>query len=107
MEKNDLLEHLRALQISSIEINYDGQGDEGYINDINLYDLGNINVTDHNKNMAEQLDKLGYDLLEEHHPGWEINEGAFGTITINVLTGKISNNYNERYEASTESNEEW
>ncbi len=110
MDRNELLAQLRALQIAKVEINYDGQGDEGYINDIDVHDINNITLDQKNepiKTLVKQLDGFGYDLLEQHHPGWEINEGAFGTITIDVVAGKISSNYNERYESSTESNEEW
>jgi len=30
------------------------------------------------------LESLGYLALERHHPGWEINDGASGSLTIDV-----------------------
>lgn len=37
-----------------------------------------------------------YDVLEEHFPSWGNDDGAFGTITIDVATRKGRFEHNER-----------
>lgn len=110
MTKEELITKLAQLGVFRVVIDYDGQGDEGYVGDINLFDIEGTNITKTYEAMKAtdwQLDEVAYDMLYNHHLGWEINEGAFGTITIHVATGKIENNHDERYESSTESNEQW
>ena len=40
--------------------------------------------------LAEALETLAYDALEVHHPGWEINEGAYGIFRIEVEEGTMA-----------------
>ena len=35
--------------------------------------------------IREAIENWCYDLLEQHFPGWEINEGSDGTIAIDVV----------------------
>jgi hypothetical protein len=45
--------------------------------------------------LNEAVEQWCYDLLEEHFPGWEINEGSSGTIIIDATErqGSIDHTY--------------
>jgi hypothetical protein len=45
------------------------------------------------KNLRELAEEVAYSPLEDHFGGWEINEGAYGTVVINADgTGRIEIN---------------
>jgi hypothetical protein len=45
------------------------------------------------------MEEMAYSVLDAASPGWEINEGAFGTITINAdASGKMD--FNQRIQDS-------
>jgi hypothetical protein len=47
--------------------------------------------------LAEAVEELCYSLLECEHDGWEINDGAFGNFTFDVVSRKIVLEFNGRY----------
>lgn len=47
--------------------------------------------------LRKAIEQHAYDLLEEHHGGWEINDGANGTMTIHVVDGTIHWEHNELF----------
>lgn len=103
---------LAALGIARIEIAYDGCGDSGCIEGVTAYDeagqiietmpdrLIAITVRDTVRNAVtneyerrsierqvsprEAIEHWCYDVLEDRFPGWEIDDGSSGTITIDV-----------------------
>lgn len=46
--------------------------------------------------VAEAIEVLVYALLSETHDGWENNDGAFGTFTLDVADRSIQLEFNER-----------
>lgn len=77
---------LQELGIESVKVDYNGSGDEGYIEEIeptpevdSFYDGSDVYDT---------IEQQAYDVLNSQHPGWEINEGSQGHITINVKERK-------------------
>ena len=50
--------------------------------------------------LAEAVEALCYSLLEAHHDGWEINEGAYGEFAFDVATGVVSLDFNYRVEST-------
>jgi len=69
-----------------INIDFEGSGDSGYIdNDITLNDGSRVTLPEN------ILDKM-YEMLPG---GWEINEGSQGTFTINMEEKEISLDYTE------------
>ena len=48
------------------------------------------------------LESLGYLALERHHPGWEINDGANGTLMIDVAAASFVLECSLRYTATEE-----
>src|SRR5450432_48705 len=63
--------------IHSVEIDYDGCGDSGCIENV-AYRDGQGSAVDLAGKLAmteEQLTDLFYDLIQARHPGWENNDG--------------------------------
>jgi hypothetical protein len=89
MTVKELKEKFPAL-VSAI-VTFSGSGDEGnceveeviWENDDNEFDIEN------------DLIDIGYDILEDHYRGWEINDGSDGRISINFETSKCVVNYSE------------
>ena len=101
--KPAILDALREANIASVELNYDGMGDSGcleaatyYSNDnkpvdcsdakvaIETFEIGSTMIMRKSMPLSEALETVAYDALEVHHPGWEINEGAYGLFRIEV-----------------------
>lgn len=112
--KEIVLEALRKIEAKDVVVVYSGSGDSGMVEDVNIpVEPGsNINVdkikvtiprtsstfkdgawvrTVENREVSlpDALREYCYDLLEEYHPGWEINEGSDGTLEIDPHKGEI------------------
>jgi len=93
--------------INEIVIDFDGSGDSGQMDEVacypdNKHQLMKTQVSlircshrfaDGKWSLIEELvedtaeevaQEIGYSILENHHGGWEINEGSFGKIRINA-----------------------
>jgi len=97
IEFNNIIRSLPPeLNIVKIVVHYSGSGDSGEIDYIEfIYDQGKTKIVDNKIN-----DKIGdfvYDLLQVHHPGWEINDGAAGTYTFDLIKNQVTNDYDEYY----------
>ena len=105
---------LAAHGITTLTIGYDGGGDEGQVEHVEAFgpagatDLPDVECRRHgmefNGTTDEQPDRLtsaiesfGYEVLEGVHGGWEINDGAFGSLTIDVASRSASLEHNSRY----------
>jgi hypothetical protein len=101
---------LRQLGVKELRITYSGSCDSGCINEVEALDKDGkliplpqtlipytfthttydfqaaryATATTETKDLAlpEAVEQWCYDLLEEHYPGWEINEGSSGAIII-------------------------
>ena len=123
--KTALLDALAAAGISSVVVTFDGSGDSGQIEgvDARIGDTATelpataVEITSplwegagletRTLPLAEAIEQIAYDLLEEAHDGWENNEGAFGEFTFDVAEDVIRLDYNERFETSEYSGHEW
>jgi hypothetical protein len=104
---------LRELGIKTVRLTYSGSCDSGCINEVEAlnnddklvvlpqtltpytfthttYDFqagGYSTTTSETKELplSEAVEQWCYDLLEEHHPGWEINEGSSGEMIIDPI----------------------
>ena len=101
--------------ISSVIAEFDGEGDSGQIGDINAYvgdapapfpetrvtlqrtSWGGDAVSIIDEPLAQAVETLCYDYLEQEHGGWENNDGAFGTFHFNVAERTIELEFNGRY----------
>jgi hypothetical protein len=85
-----IYEALTRAGVATIEAEYYGSGDEGYIDTITMFDVRG-NAVD-NKDALEMVERFIYD----HLPGgFEINEGSQGTVEIDVISRKAHFDHNE------------
>lgn len=97
--KAAIITPLRDAEIARVEIRFEGYGDSGAVEECAFFDaagseascphatinpiIGNGAVPD-GQSLDAALEQLAYLALERHHPGWENNEGAYGTLIIDV-----------------------
>ena len=60
-----------------ITVDFNGGGDSGYIDEVGLINDGNDKY-----DLSAVWETKLYNILEQNHGGWEINEGSEGTFTI-------------------------
>jgi hypothetical protein len=116
--KATLFDALAAASITTVVINFDGYGDEGQIQNVEVKagekivampaahielsravwdktapECSTVSVTD-------AIEHFVYVLLGKTHYGWENNDGAYGDFTFDVAVRTITLDYNERYTSS-------
>lgn len=113
-----IFEALAAAGITSVVIEFDGQGDSGQIENrtamagaleaklpsvsVDYTDVGyDGNATTTAIDLDNAIDNVVYAILEETHGGWENNDGAYGEVTFNVAERTFHLDYNERFTDST------
>jgi hypothetical protein len=124
--QDPIYQALAELGICELHVSYSGSGDSGAISDVSAWDKDNNPITlpdtpvpvtlSHTDfdfstgnystavssvktmKLTEAVEQWCYDLLEEHYPGWEIDDGSDGTIVIDPhkRTGNIEHHYLER-----------
>ncbi len=120
---------LKEQNITSVEITFEGSGDSGEVESITLQhsdgvlsdaaDLksDSIMFVDQiwnrkcnqyvpqvqKKTLEEGLGQLTCDILQHTHSGWELNDGAYGTIDLTVEGNSLHLDYNERFTEITNS----
>lgn len=121
--KRQLYAKLAKLGIASVTIGYSGSCDSGCIESVTAlgpdklevklparvvaidlvsssYDCKQhrfVNSTVRRKvPLGEAIENWCYDLLAEHFPGWEINDGADGTITLDVVQRAATLQHDEK-----------
>lgn len=82
--------------VATVEIEFDGCGDEGSTN----------MLTSHDQEVEKAAQDLAYFVLEEHYPGWEINDGSAGTIRVDLAAGKLEIKFGSRFTDVEWSNKE-
>ncbi len=98
--KAALLRLLRRAKVDEAIIEYDGEGDDGQIDSVTLLDAMGTCLPDKPLSARAQqtfsdlhlfkdtlhgaLEAFAWELLAIHHSGFENNEGAYGTIKIDV-----------------------
>lgn len=122
-----LLIELRRLKVKEVSAEYDGSGDSGQLEEPTLAPepepgvvvppvsvlvdggwsskQGEIAET-RTKAIIEAVQDLFYDLLEMEHPGWEINEGSYGSLVWAMDDDKVRLVHNERIESVETSEDE-
>lgn len=113
-----LMAVLSAAGITHVTVSFDGYGDSGQIEHIDVRAgataaelphvdvvLSRIDFGDEAPNIStlllgEAIETLVYDFLTETHDGWQDNDGAFGDFVFDVAAGTITLDFNERYIAT-------
>jgi hypothetical protein len=80
---------------SYVELNYDGSGDSGWIDD-------NVNSEKGSKRSTPQLETIAYEALEMFHAGWEINEGSSGSMKFDFEDQTFSVTHYQNIEEDAE-----
>lgn len=114
--KQVVIPPLRAVGIVSVEVRFDGYGDNGTVEECTCCDAtgkeilcpeaiveelrdegagGTVQVRQ--VTLYSALESLTYLALERHHPGWEDNEGAGGALEIDVTEASFALDCKLRY----------
>lgn len=91
----ETLAKFKSLAPSHIEVQYDGEGDEGSVHTVLGYaDAEPIELPDAVRNaVSEYVERLVY----REYPGWENNEGAMGTAMIDLASREVTLEHSTRY----------
>jgi hypothetical protein len=118
INKQVLTEFMRNNGINELVIEFDGSGDSGQMEGVVCYPESKNNLlktqlplircdhrfSDGNWTLVEELtsqsaedvaEDIAYSVLENHHGGWEINEGSYGKIRMSA-DGSGTIEYHER-----------
>lgn len=88
-DRTEILESLRALNITKVTAHYSGSGDDGFIDEID-FEPG-----EPGQPMRRDLDDFFWEeVIQDHHQGFHNGDGGFGTITWNIATDKITLQHN-------------
>lgn len=80
---NSLAEYMKQKGYSEGIVEFNGSGDDGYIEDLIYFD--DIKNRDRKRvNDFNRVEDFLYNLLNDTLGGWEINEGSYGTIHFNL-----------------------
>ena len=115
LNKAVLFDTLTPAGITSINVEFDGEGDSGQINGVcalagdqpadlpatklTLQQLrwGQTESTPSEFTLEAAIEALCYDYLEQEHGGWENNDGGHGEFIIDVAERRISLEFCSRY----------
>lgn len=116
--KAALFDALAAAGVTLVVVTFDGYGDSGQIENIEVkaadtvVDMpsGKIEIatavwdqTEPDRSTVsihDAVEQFAYDFLTQTHCGWQNNDGAYGDFTFDVVEQTITLEYNERYTAS-------
>jgi hypothetical protein len=100
----DLCDRLTRLEVSRVEIDYDGQGDEGSVEEVR-YISGEVELA---SELPHDITSLLTDAAEALAPdGYEINDGGYGTLIIHIPDRRAELEHNQRYVDVRTDTEEW
>jgi hypothetical protein len=121
------LRAMKRLGATEARAEYDGCGDEGQVEELEIVgaECGAARVScwevvseregegeaerlvyrlrRTSKTLREVVEAAMYRHLEERHGGWENGEGAFGALVLEVASGELRIEHNDRYIAYDES----
>jgi len=115
LNKGIVFDALSAAGITHVSISFDGEGDQGQIDDATAYggaetvefpatkvtlyhaQSGCDELTTHETSLREAVEELCYGYLEQQYDGWENNDGAFGEFAFEVAQRRIALDFNGRF----------
>jgi hypothetical protein len=125
LNKAAVFEALAAAGLTSVTVEFDGEGDSGQINGMAAHagespaelpstslklqrapqnggDLRTAEAT-----LRDAIETLCYDYLTQCHDGWENNDGAYGTFEFDVPNRTVHLDIDERFTDTTNSTHEF
>lgn len=98
----EVLPVLTKKKVATVVAEYSGEGDSGGVDLLTFQTARGKRIT-----VDKSVEEALYDLIESHLPsGFEINEGGFGVATLDVATGKVKVDHNQRFESYNSSTSE-
>ena len=91
--RQKLLTQLRALNVQTVYCQYDGYGDSGQVNDINLNPLP-ASVP---KELDDDLEEFFWSTVQSVQGGFHNNEGGQGEFNWNIETDELELNHQNNY----------
>ena len=88
-----LLAELRALGVRSIEVQYEGYGDSGNVEDV-VVSPDTITLPEA---LRRRVEDFGWDFAYALSPGFENNEGGYGELTWALEADKIDVSHSNRF----------
>ena len=94
--RDKILPGFKSLGVANIEVSYSGYGDDGSIDGVQYRDPTGIRVDRATipEKLIEDLESCVYEFLPA---GFEIGEGAQGTLTIDIPKGTVTIAHQENY----------
>ena len=104
--RNEILPKFRELGVANIEVAYSGYGDSGAIDGVQYRGPTGIRVdrAPIPTQLVEDLERCAYSFLP---PGFEINDGGQGSLTIDVQAIKVTLTHETNYTASESTTKEF
>jgi len=94
-----LLAQLRALGVTAVTAEYEGYGDSGNVEDVTLVP-SDISLP---ADLANQLDDFAWGFAYQQHPGFENNDGGYGTLSWDLVKDSIDLDHADRFVDSSHS----
>ena len=88
-----LLSELRTLGVTNIEVQYEGYGDSGNVEDV-VVNPDTITLTE---DLRRRIEDFGWDFAYALIPGFENNEGGYGELTWAIQADQIDVSHSNRY----------
>jgi hypothetical protein len=88
-----LLTELRGLGVTGIDVQYEGYGDSGNVEEVTVTP-GTVTLTEE---LRRQVEDFGWDFAYSLSPGFENNEGGYGELAWALETDKIDVSHSNRY----------
>ena len=88
-----LLSELRTLGVTNIEVQYEGYGDSGNVEDV-VVNPDTITLTE---DLRRRIEDFGWDFAYALSPGFENNEGGYGELTWAIQADQIDDSHSNRY----------
>ena len=82
----EFIEKMKKDYGNTLEMTYDGGGDSGQINDYGSTDTGSSHI-------KNDIESIGYEVIDIYYSGWENNEGADGNIFFDFENQTVSLNH--------------
>ena len=91
--RGELLPQLRALGVTEVIAEYEGYGDSGNVEDVTVQPAG-VEIPG---DLRAKVEDFAWSFAYHHHPGFENNEGGYGTLTWDVTADSITLDHADRY----------
>jgi len=88
-----LIAQLRSICISEVTAEYEGYGDSGNVEDVTLQPA-DVKLPEP---LASQVSEFAWSFAYHRHPGFENNEGGYGTLTWDIAEDSIKLDHANRY----------